>query len=79
MMACASELAGTDVALTILPSGTGNLLATNLGLSSDVRAGIARPNGAGAAVGAGPKPAPPNGAGGAAAAAAAGAANEVGG
>lgn len=41
VMACASELAGTDVALAILPSGTGNLLATNLGLSSDVRAGIA--------------------------------------
>jgi YegS/Rv2252/BmrU family lipid kinase len=41
VMACASELAGTDVALAILPSGTGNLLATNLGLSSDVEAGVA--------------------------------------
>jgi YegS/Rv2252/BmrU family lipid kinase len=41
VMACASELAGTDVALAVLPSGTGNLLATNLGLSSDVQAGVA--------------------------------------
>jgi YegS/Rv2252/BmrU family lipid kinase len=41
VMACASELAGADVALAILPSGTGNLLATNLGLSSDVVEGIA--------------------------------------
>jgi len=29
--ACASELAGTSAALTVVPSGTGNLLATNLG------------------------------------------------
>jgi YegS/Rv2252/BmrU family lipid kinase len=41
VMACASVLAGTDVALAILPSGTGNLLAANLGLSSDVKEGIA--------------------------------------
>jgi YegS/Rv2252/BmrU family lipid kinase len=41
VMACASVLAGTDVALAILPSGTGNLLATNFGLSPDVRAGVA--------------------------------------
>jgi YegS/Rv2252/BmrU family lipid kinase len=40
VMACASELAGTDVALAVLPSGTGNLLAANLGLSSDVAAGV---------------------------------------
>jgi diacylglycerol kinase family enzyme len=30
--ACASELAGTDVALAVVPSGTGNLLAANLKL-----------------------------------------------
>jgi undecaprenyl-diphosphatase len=30
--ACASELAGTSAALAVVPSGTGNLLATNLGL-----------------------------------------------
>lgn len=41
VMACASELADTDVALAVLPSGTGNLLATNLGLPDDVQAGVA--------------------------------------
>jgi diacylglycerol kinase family enzyme len=41
VMACATELAGTDVALAVLPSGTGNLLAANLGLSSDVAEGVA--------------------------------------
>jgi diacylglycerol kinase family enzyme/membrane-associated phospholipid phosphatase len=30
--ACASELAGTSTALAVVPSGTGNLLAANLGL-----------------------------------------------
>jgi undecaprenyl-diphosphatase len=30
--ACASALAGTSAALAVVPSGTGNLLATNLGL-----------------------------------------------
>jgi diacylglycerol kinase family enzyme len=34
--ACASELAHTVVALAILPAGTGNLVAANLGLPTDV-------------------------------------------
>ncbi|HEV7898391.1 MAG TPA: diacylglycerol kinase family protein [Planosporangium sp.] len=41
VMACATVLAGTDLALAVLPSGTGNLLAVNLGLSSDVAEGVA--------------------------------------
>jgi diacylglycerol kinase family enzyme len=40
VMACVSELAGTDVALAVLPAGTGNLLATNLGLPDDAAAGV---------------------------------------
>jgi diacylglycerol kinase family enzyme len=42
VMACATELtrARADAALAIIPSGTGNLLATNLGLSSDVEAAV---------------------------------------
>ncbi len=32
IMACASGLVGTEAALAVLPSGTGNLLAANLGL-----------------------------------------------
>ncbi|GIF78083.1 diacylglycerol/lipid kinase family protein [Asanoa siamensis] len=41
IMACASGLVGTEAALAVLPSGTGNLLAANLGLSGDLAAGIA--------------------------------------
>jgi len=40
VMAVASVLAGTDVALALVPSGTGNLLATNLGVTRDVRAAV---------------------------------------
>jgi diacylglycerol kinase family enzyme len=40
VMACVTALAGTDVALAVIPSGTGNLLAANLGLSDDVAAGV---------------------------------------
>jgi diacylglycerol kinase family enzyme len=41
VMACVTALAGTDVALAVLPQGTGNLLAANLGLSNDLAAGLA--------------------------------------
>ena len=40
VMACVTALAGTDVALAVLPAGTGNLLATNLGLTGDVATGV---------------------------------------
>ncbi|GAB1641961.1 diacylglycerol/lipid kinase family protein [Krasilnikovia sp. MM14-A1259] len=38
--ACVTALAGTDVALAVLPAGTGNLLAANLGLDSDAAAAV---------------------------------------
>jgi len=40
VMACVTALAGTDVALAVLPAGTGNLLAANLGLTDDVATAI---------------------------------------
>nr|WP_229688684.1 diacylglycerol kinase family protein [Micromonospora yangpuensis] len=40
VMACVSGLVGTDAALAVLPQGTGNLLAANLGLSVDVAAAL---------------------------------------
>ncbi len=39
--ACVTALAGTDVPLAVLPQGTGNLLAANLGLDADPAAGLA--------------------------------------
>jgi diacylglycerol kinase family enzyme len=40
VMSCVSALVGTEVALAVLPQGTGNLLAANLGLSNDLAAGL---------------------------------------
>ncbi|MEV0152499.1 diacylglycerol kinase family protein [Micromonospora sp. NPDC050686] len=40
VMACVTALAGTETALAVLPQGTGNLLAANLGLSNDLAAGL---------------------------------------
>jgi len=40
IMAAVSALVDTDTAMAILPAGTGNLLAANLGLATDLAAGL---------------------------------------
>jgi YegS/Rv2252/BmrU family lipid kinase len=40
VMAAATALAGTQTAMAVIPSGTGNLLALNLGLPTDIRSAI---------------------------------------
>jgi diacylglycerol kinase family enzyme len=40
VMSALGALVGTDAAMAILPAGTGNLLAANLGLSTDLTTGI---------------------------------------
>lgn len=40
VMAAAAAVAGTDAALAVIPFGTGNVLALNLGLPTDVAGGV---------------------------------------
>src|SRR3954471_4469167 len=40
VMAVVTALAGTDAAMAVLPAGTGNLLAANLGLANDAATGV---------------------------------------
>jgi diacylglycerol kinase family enzyme len=40
VMAVVTALTGTDVAMAVLPAGTGNLLAANLGLATDAATGV---------------------------------------
>jgi diacylglycerol kinase family enzyme len=40
VMSAVSAMAGTDTAMAVLPAGTGNLLAANLGLSTDLETGL---------------------------------------
>ncbi|GGJ83156.1 sphingosine kinase [Pilimelia anulata] len=41
VMSAVSALVGTEVSMAVLPAGTGNLLAANLGLATDLGAGLA--------------------------------------
>jgi len=40
ILSAVSALVGTDTAMAVLPAGTGNLLAANLGLSTDLTTGL---------------------------------------